>query len=145
MVPFPLFAKDWSVVGTARLNPRSRPFTWIPISNLYARVYETICKELNKPIHDKHYKALAGRLGYTDVELKKFQLHRDPADALLSHWATKSDNNVNKLIKILDKMDRDDLVEILEAQGGDSWLDRNTNKDGTLNGVHEIWYFERCS
>ena len=89
----------------------------LTISGLNATVYETICKELNKPIHDKDYKALAGRFGYTAGELKTFQLQRDPADALLSHWATKSDNDVNKLIEFLKKMDRDDLVKILEARG----------------------------
>ena len=89
----------------------------LTISGLNAKVYETICKELNKPIDDKDYKALAGHMGYTAGELKKFQLKRDPADALLSHWATKSDNDVNKLIEILKKMERDDLIKILEARG----------------------------
>ena len=89
----------------------------LTISGLNATVYETICKELNKPIDDKDYQALAGQLGYTAGELKTFQLQRDPADALLSHWATKSDNDVNKLIKILKKMERPDLVKVLEAQG----------------------------
>ena len=89
----------------------------LTISGLNATVYETICKELNKPIHDKDYKALAGHMGYTAGELKKLQLQRDPADALLSHWGTKSDNDVNKLIEFLKKMDRDDLFKILEAQG----------------------------
>ena len=87
------------------------------ISGLNAAVYKTICKELNKPIHDKDYTALAGQLGYTAGELQKFQLQLDPADALLSHWGTKSGNDVNKLIEILKNMERDDLVKILEAQG----------------------------
>ena len=89
----------------------------LTISGLNATVYKTICKELNKPIHDKDYKSLAGQLGYTAGKLKEFEQQPDPADALLSHWATKSENEVNKLIEILNKMERDDLVKILEAQG----------------------------
>ena len=89
----------------------------LTIGYLNVTVYETICEELNKPTHDKDYKALAGQLGCTAGELKTFQLQQDPADALLSHWASKPDNDVNKLIESLKKMERNDLVKILEAQG----------------------------
>ena len=87
------------------------------IHHLNTIVYDTICTELNRPIHGRDYKALAGRLGYTAGNVKTFELGVDPADALLSHWGMTPDNDVNKLIKILKKMERDDLVEILEAQG----------------------------
>ena len=79
--------------------------------------YAKLCTELNKPVYGKDYKALSGHMEYTAGFMKTFELEKDPADALLTHWATKCGNNVKKLIGMLKKMERDDLVEMLESQG----------------------------
>ena len=54
-------------------------------------------------------------MGYTNEELKTFELEKDPADALLLSWGTKFENDVNRLIQMLKTMERDDLVELLEG------------------------------
>lgn len=86
------------------------------IFGLNASVYTKICAELNKPVEGRDYKALAGRMRYTVSELKEFQLEKSPADALLSKWGTKLENDVYKLIVILKEMERGDLVDMLEEQ-----------------------------
>ena len=88
-----------------------------PVRDLNQLVYNEVCVELNKSIPGKDYKALAGHMGYNAGKLKTFQLEKDPSDALLSDWGTKSENDVNKLIVFLKKMGRDDLVGTLEAEG----------------------------
>ena len=56
-------------------------------------------------------------MGYTAGKLNTFRLEKDPSDALLSDWGTKSENDVNKLIVFLKEMGKDDLIWLLEAEG----------------------------
>lgn len=66
------------------------------------------------------------KYGIDDV--KKFERSGNATDAMLTHWKTKSKNNVNKLVKFLNKMERHDLVELLqEALLGSS--DSSSNEE----------------
>ena len=104
-----------------------------PIRDLNPLVYNKVCTELNKSIPGKDYKALAGHMGYNAGKLKTFQLEKDPSDALLSDWGTKSGNDVKKLIVLLTKMGRDDLVELLKAKKIMIYLDQPS---GMAKKVH---------
>ena len=87
-----------------------------PICDLNTLVYNEVCTELNKSIPGKDYEALAGHMGYSAGKLKTFQSKENSSDALLSDWGTKFDNDVKKLIVLLTKMERDDLIELLEGE-----------------------------
>ena len=87
-------------------------------SELCADDYEDICLYLNVKNPGKDYKTLAGKMGYTVQEVRKFEFKENPADALLSNWETKSGNTVDKLIEILKSMGNDVAAEKLEQALG---------------------------
>ena len=55
---------------------------------------------------------------YSVNEVKKFERHENPSDALLSHWGKKRGNTVIKLIEILKDMGNDAAAEMLEKPRG---------------------------
>ena len=57
-------------------------------------------------------------MGYSVNEVKKFERHENPSDALLSHWGKKRGNTVIKLMQILKNMGNDNAAEILEKARG---------------------------
>ena len=85
------------------------------IGNLNGGIYADLCNKLNISVLHKDWKRLAGLMGYTNEEIKTFERQKDPADALLLSWRSKSENDVNRLIQMLKTMERDDLVKLLEG------------------------------
>ena len=81
----------------------------VRISELSADDYENICRDLNVRNPGKDYKTLAGKM---------FEVEKNPADALLSNWGTKSGNTVDKLVEILKSMGNDVVAEKLEQALG---------------------------
>ena len=57
---------------------------------------------------------MATKMGFNVGETKNFESNDNPADAILRFWGTKSGNDVNRLVTILEEMGRDDLVDILK-------------------------------
>ena len=90
----------------------------LKINELNVNVYQDVCRNLNIPNPGRDYETLAGNLGYIAVQVKQFQLKKNPADALLSHWGTKFGNTVNKLIEILKDMENNVVAEKLEEALG---------------------------
>ena len=88
------------------------------INDLNAEEYEKICNELNIMNCGRDYKTLAGRMRYSVNEVKNFERHENPSDALLSHWGKQRGNTVIKLIEILKDMGNDAAAEILEKTRG---------------------------
>ena len=84
------------------------------LDQLRANTYDRLCQALNVSIPGKDYRALAGEMGYTKKDVDNFNLKEDAARALLNDWGTKAGNNVGKLIEMLSKFGRDDIVEYLE-------------------------------
>ena len=72
---------------------------------------------LNEPVPGRDYEVLAGYLGYSAKQLSRFKQSKNPADAILFHWATQPGNGLDRLIEILKKMKRHDVVETLERKG----------------------------
>ena len=62
----------------------------------------------------KDYIALAGVMNYNGGEIKIFKQSADPADALLTNWETKLENDVPRLIEHLLEIDRQDLAAMLK-------------------------------
>ena len=83
------------------------------LDELNTDVYDQVCHALRHSISGKDYRALAGKMGYKAKDVRNFDLKEDPARALLDNWGVKGGNNVEKLIQILSKLDRDDVIEII--------------------------------
>ena len=85
-------------------------------------VYKSLCDELNEKVSGRDYIALAARMKYTADELRKFERCNpsNPTDEILLNWRTKDGHGVSKLIKLLRKIERDDLAAMLEKEQNES-------------------------
>ena len=83
-------------------------------SKLNASVYSNVCTKLNQEIGGKDWKTLAGVMGYNNEFVKNLKRNDDPAEALLSFWETKSGHDVKKLIGLLKKIGRNDIIELMQ-------------------------------
>ena len=90
----------------------------LAIKYLPHEVYEEICEELDVfSLLNNNWKKVAEEMGYSQInEVKKFERKVSPTHALLSDWGKKEDNNLNRLIEILKKIERYDIIDII--QGG---------------------------
>ena len=84
------------------------------LDELNADIYDQVCHALRHSIFGKGYRTLAGEMGYKEKDLRNFDLKEDPARALLDNWGVKSGNNVEKLFQMLSKLERDDVIEIIQ-------------------------------
>ena len=84
------------------------------LNELKVDVHDRVCQALRVSISGKDYRALAGKMGYTTKDVNNFNLEKDPARALLYDWDTEDGNNVGKLIQMLSKLGRDDVIEIIQ-------------------------------
>ena len=66
------------------------------------------------------------RYGIDEVE--SFEKSGNATDAMLTYWKTKSKNSLHKLIKFLNKMDREDLVKLLRKAWEES-SDSSSNEE----------------
>ena len=84
-------------------------------SELNATTYLVVCSKLNQDSIGKDWQKLAGLMGYNIDNVKMyFNGKGNPADALLTHWETRSGNDVEKLIGYLKEMGRSDIIELLQ-------------------------------
>ena len=85
-------------------------------SELNTSVYRNVCTKLNQEIEGKDWKALAGLMGYSNEFVKNLivKCKNEPAEALISNWETKSGHDVKELIGLLEKIDREDIIELLQ-------------------------------
>ena len=51
---------------------------------------------------------------FESSEIELFEQCDNPTDALLQEWGTGKEATVENLIKLLEKMKRDDVIEILK-------------------------------
>ena len=58
-------------------------------------------------------------MGYINEFVKNLERKDDPAEALLSYWETESGHDVKKLIGLLNKIQRNDVIELM--QQGNPW------------------------
>ena len=54
-------------------------------------------------------------MNYSVNETKEFAQDKNPTEKLLEHWGAKGDNDVAGLIKLLQDMERDDVIKLLES------------------------------
>ena len=94
-------------------------------------IYRKLCDKLNQRLDGKDYSALASKMRYGIDDVKSFEKSGNATDAMLSHWKTKSKSSLPKLIKFLNKMDRGDLVKLLEEAWEES-SDSSSDEDGNV-------------
>ena len=77
-----------------------------------------MCQLLNKKsVLKRDFRGLAAKMKFENSEIELFEQCDNPTDALLQEWGTGKEATVENLIKLLEKMKRDDVVDILkEAQ-----------------------------
>lgn len=78
-------------------------------------VFSDLCSLLNTH-NTLGYEKLAGLMDCSTQDVKLFKLTDNPAGTLLETWGTKRGNNVIELIKLLQQMERDDLVGKLQKE-----------------------------
>ena len=95
-------------------------FLWRFTNNLWFT-----CKCLRTRLHEVKRAHSGWRLKYwhnrrvtPQIKFDWFKLSKNPADAILIYWGTQRGNELKRVIEILRKMKRHDVVEILEAKGG---------------------------
>ena len=65
------------------------------------------------PNQDKNWEQLAGRFGFTYIEIANFKAEEKPAEAMLASWQTKSSSTVDRLHECLVKIGRQDVADYL--------------------------------
>ena len=87
----------------------------VKIGHLNVEIFRKVCVQLNTEIIGKNWRTLAGLMKYTVEAAKEFGLDKNPAEKLLEHWGARGDNDVAGLIKLLQDMERDDVIKLLES------------------------------
>ena len=61
----------------------------------------------------KNWEHLAGKFGFTYVEIANFKAEEKPAEAMLASWQTKSSSTVDRLHECLMEIGRQDVADYL--------------------------------
>ncbi|XP_028410927.1 uncharacterized protein LOC114533581 [Dendronephthya gigantea] len=83
----------------------------VKVREMNAEIYLQLCNMLSLEIHNKDWRTLAGRMKYSNQQVKEFA---NP-DKLLDHWGVKDGNDVARLIDLARGLGRDDIVKLLES------------------------------
>ena len=94
-------------------------------------IYRKLCDKLNQRLDGKDYSTLASKMQYGVDVVKSFEKSGNATDAMLTHWKTKSENSLHKLIKFLNKMDRADLVNLL-GEAREESFDSSSDEEGDV-------------
>ena len=102
-------------VNNRASDTKRKPFF---VRDLDSSIKSEVCQLLNKrSVLNRDFRGLAAKMTFENSEIKLFEQCDNPTDALLQEWGTRREATVENLIKILEKMKRDDVVDILkEAQ-----------------------------
>ena len=101
-------------------------FSRVKIGEINADIYRQLCTKLNQPDIDSNWIKLAGRMDYTNDQVKIFEQNKNPADKLLQNWGIHSNHDVASLIELLKQINREDLVQLLEESHPTTFYIGNT-------------------
>ena len=87
------------------------------VRNLDHKTREKICMKLNvlSPLR-RDFRALGELMGYKEDEIEIIEECDNPADALLQEWGAQEESTVDNLIRHLQKLKRQDVIEILSEK-----------------------------
>ena len=85
------------------------------VRDLDSSLKSKVCQLLNKKsVLKRDFRGLAAKMKFESSEIELFEQCDNPTDALLQEWGTGKEATVENLIKLLEKMKRDDVIEILK-------------------------------
>lgn len=80
-------------------------------------VYRNVCMKLNPESGlNNNFRFLAGLMKYSIDQIKTIAQKEDPTDCLLQNWGTQKESTVGKLIEYLKKMNRYDVIDVLNGK-----------------------------
>ena len=104
-----------TVITEAGENAEDTSKKPIFVRDLDSDVKSRICALLNETsVLKRDYRGLAAKMKYDKDEIELFSRCDNPTNVLLHEWGTQNDATVDNLIKLLEKMKRDDVIEILK-------------------------------
>jgi hypothetical protein len=93
-----------------------RPLSGVKVGELNAEIHRQLCDKLNLRDVTDDWRTLAGRMGYSNDEVRSFAQDNNPADKLLTAWDIReAQNDVSALIELVRGMNRGDVLELLES------------------------------
>ena len=85
------------------------------VRDLDSSLKSKVCQLLNKKsVLKRDFRGLAAKMKFENNEIELFEQCDNPTATLLKEWGTWKEATVENLIKLLEKMKRDDVVEILK-------------------------------
>lgn len=92
----------------------------LKITSIDPDEFRRICNLLNIPrVLGGDWRSLAGKLRYTVLDINIFEQTKNlngPTGCFLQQWDSDGDHFADEIIKILKGMNRDDVVNVLEAE-----------------------------
>ena len=87
------------------------------VRDLHVPTRQRLCRKLNAPrLLGGDFKELAGLIGIPNDEIHFIVTRNDPAEEVMSWWEPKPSATVTQLQDYLTRMERPDLVEILDSR-----------------------------
>ena len=85
------------------------------VRDLDSSLKSKVCQLLNKrSVLKRDFRGLAAKMKFRNSEIEFFEQCDNPTDALLQELGTGKEAKVENLIKLLEEMKRDDVVDILK-------------------------------
>ncbi|TEA31376.1 hypothetical protein DBR06_SOUSAS710166 [Sousa chinensis] len=91
--------------------PPTPSMSSLPLAALNVRVRRRLSLFLNLRAHvAADWTALAEEMGYEYLEIRRLETHADPTGSLLDEWQGRPGASVGRLLELLGKLGRDDLL-----------------------------------
>lgn len=78
------------------------------------------------------YRTLAGRLGYKVIDIKIFEAEKNATESLLHDWDSGEGHYLEEVIRNLEEMNRDDVVQLLNVEVKKKCTQCNCENCGSL-------------
>ena len=91
--------------------PPTPSMSSLPLAALNVRVRRRLSLFLNLRAHvAADWTALAEEMGFEYLEIRRLETHADPTGSLLDDWQGRPGASVGRLLELLGKLGRDDLL-----------------------------------
>ena len=85
------------------------------VQDLGSSLKSKVCQLLNKrSVLKRDFRGLAVKMKFENSDVELFKQCDNPTDILLQEWGTRKEATVENLIKLLEKIKRNDVVDILK-------------------------------